>query len=77
MWREQSLWRLLNGKAVTLRICFVDKAEPLVALELGAPEAGGVSKHTVSTYFVQVIKSPELGAQVALAPLSHGVRIVT
>lgn len=55
----------------------MDKAEPWVALELGAAEAGGVSKHTVSTYFVQVIKPPELGAQVALAPLSDCVRIVT
>lgn len=52
----------------------MDKAEPWVALELGAAEAGGVSKHTVSTYFVQVIKPPEL---VALAPLSDCVRIVT
>lgn len=59
---------------MTLSICFVDKAEPWVALELGAAEAGGVSKHTVSTYFVQVIKPPEL---VALAPLSDCVRIVT
>lgn len=53
------------------------KAEPLVALELGAAEVGGVSKYTVSTYFVQVIKPPGLGARVALAPLSDCVRIVT
>ena len=58
-----------------MRICFMDKAETLVAMELGVAEVGGVNKHAATTYFVQVITPPELGVQVMLAPLLDPVRI--
>lgn len=72
---EKRIWGLSFGEVVTLRICFMDKAETLVALELGVAEAGGVNKHAANTYFVQVITPPELGVQVMVAPLSDPLRI--
>lgn len=47
---EKRMWGLWIGEVVVLRICFMDKAEMLVALELGVVEAGGViSTHRALT----------------------------